>query len=244
MAVSPAERMKNYRKRRKRDGSYNILKAKDRIRKNTARSRLPPRRLAELRTKQNINLRKHRAKIQKKVSLVPRKSSFGSKQMREKAVKQASESLPANKSKQVEIIKAPGRRGKGTVKEDDEKKIYQRRFLLFNLREAYGIFTNENPTIQISRSSIAHLRPPYISVKSSTSHSTCTCIYHENVHLLLKSIYNHIHTLKSLDLRPFIELIVCDDETEACMMMKCDACIDRFDEKVTKQIKNEKKNIA
>ncbi|CAF1209928.1 unnamed protein product [Didymodactylos carnosus] len=244
MAISPAERMKNYRKRRKRDGSHNILKAKDRIRKNMARSRLPSRRLAELRTKQNINLRKHRAKTPKKLSPVPRKSSFGSKQMRGKAVKQALESLPANKSEQVEIIKAPGRRGKVTVKEDGEKKIYQRRFLLFNLREAYGIFTNANPTIQISRSSFAHLRPPYISIRSSTPHSTCTCIYHENVHLLLKSIYNHIHILKSLDLRPFIELIVCDDETEACMMMKCDTCIDRFDEKITKQIKNEKKNIA
>jgi hypothetical protein len=58
------------------------------------------------------------------------------------------------------------------------------RFLEMTGREAYQQFINENPNIDISRSSFYALKPR--EVKWEVPLETCLCIYHENMQLLLK----------------------------------------------------------
>ncbi|CAF3401511.1 unnamed protein product, partial [Rotaria socialis] len=96
----------------------------------------------------------------------------------------------------------------------------------------------EHPSIKISLASFQDLRPPNICYKSSTPHNVCVCYYHENVALLLKSLNEHIHGLKSIDINSFIKLIVCDDARESCMFRECNDCSHHFKRKIEDQIIN------
>ena len=52
-------------------------------------------------------------------------------------------------------------------------------------REAFQKFANENPSIAIGNASFYALKPR--QVKFNSPLDTCLCIYHENMHLLLKA---------------------------------------------------------
>jgi hypothetical protein len=92
----------------------------------------------------------------------------------------------------------PGKRDTVVVKEYGGKKTYQKRILLYNLREIHQMFLQDNPDmqffsfyflvvlrsivysisgVQVSRSLFAQLRPPHITVKSSMPHHVCVCVY-------------------------------------------------------------------
>ncbi|CAF1051732.1 unnamed protein product [Didymodactylos carnosus] len=58
MALSAAEKNKRLREKQKATGQHDSIKKKDRQRKKLAHSNLSPKHLAELRLKQNANLRK------------------------------------------------------------------------------------------------------------------------------------------------------------------------------------------
>ena len=58
------------------------------------------------------------------------------------------------------------------------------RFMEITGREAFQKFINENPSIAIGKSSFYALKPR--QVKYNSPLDTCLCIYHENMHLLLK----------------------------------------------------------
>ena len=58
------------------------------------------------------------------------------------------------------------------------------RFMEITGREAFQKFVNENPSIVIGKSSFYALKPK--QVKYNSPLDTCLCIYHENMHLLLK----------------------------------------------------------
>ena len=48
-------------------------------------------------------------------------------------------------------------------------------------------------------------------------HSSCLGIYHENVRLLLVTLNKYVKTIPT-EFRSFIELIVCDQNSEDCML--------------------------
>ena len=58
------------------------------------------------------------------------------------------------------------------------------RFMEITGREAFQKFANENPSIAIGQASFYPLKPR--QVKYNSPLDTCLCIYHENMHLLLK----------------------------------------------------------
>ncbi|CAF3727963.1 unnamed protein product [Rotaria sordida] len=105
-----------------------------------------------------------------------------------------------------------GKKDTITIKENAIKKL-QERYLLC-LTEMNQMFIEENPETKVGLSSFQDLRPRKVLYKSSTLHHVCVCTYHENIVLLLKSLNEHVHRLKSIDWNSFIKLIVCNDTNE------------------------------
>ncbi|CAF2039332.1 unnamed protein product [Rotaria magnacalcarata] len=138
---------------------------------------------------------------------------------------------------------APGKRDTVTIKENGTKTKLQKRFLLYTLREMYQLFIEENPTIQVSRSSFQGLRPCNVLYKSLTPHNVCVCVYHENILLLLKSLNLHVQGLRSVDLHSFIKILVCEDNNEFCMFNNCSKCVNNFKNKIENKIIDSKSII-
>ena len=55
----------------------------------------------------------------------------------------------------------------------------------------------ENQNINLSRSSFADLRPPFVVPKAALTHRNCLCLYHENVCLLLIFLNTDAHKNRS-----------------------------------------------
>ena len=82
------------------------MRKKDRERKRHTRWKMTPTQLNELRMRQQRNLRKFRSKSKQDAGLPsPDISSFATKQSKAKALKRVVNTLPANKNKQIELIK-------------------------------------------------------------------------------------------------------------------------------------------
>ncbi|CAF3102305.1 unnamed protein product [Rotaria sp. Silwood2] len=122
----------------------------------------------------------------------------------------------------------PGKRDTIVVKEYAGKKTYQKRILLYNLREIHHMFLQDNPGIDVSRSVFAQLRPQHIMVKSSMSHRVCLCLYHQNVSLLIDALSKFINGPACSDLHTFTKILVCDESNEQCMFSNCNYCSNNF----------------
>ncbi|CAF4680326.1 unnamed protein product, partial [Rotaria magnacalcarata] len=62
----------------------------------------------------------------------------------------------------------PGKRDTVVVKDDDGKQVtYQKGILITNLRKTYEFFKDENKSVDLSRSSLADLRPVFVVSKSA-----------------------------------------------------------------------------
>jgi hypothetical protein len=131
---------------------------------------------------------------------------------------------------------ASDKRDYSSVRIDAIKQKLQKRYLFLSLSEAYQLYTDENPNIIISRSSFKDLRPPNVLYISSTPHKVRLCLYHENVSLLLKTLSEYVDGLKTINLQPFVKLLVCDDGDEIRMSTGCDKCNGRFNDKVQQPI--------
>ncbi|CAF5219604.1 unnamed protein product, partial [Rotaria magnacalcarata] len=105
----------------------------------------------------------------------------------------------------------PGKRDTIVVNDNGQKTTYQKRILLYTIREAYELFLAENPGISLGRTVFADVRPKYVVVKSSMAHRVCVCIYHENVNLLLNSLCKHVNGSVCSDLHSFTSALVCDE---------------------------------
>ncbi|CAF1683341.1 unnamed protein product, partial [Rotaria magnacalcarata] len=268
MALSGAERNRRYREKQKTAGLGDILKENDRKRKQLARSKMSSSQLAVLRLRQQYSLRKFRTKSKLDPVCIPTTSSFKTVQSKAKALKIITNVLPKNKSKQCELVKKVAedlnllkiekkydRAGQSLQINHQEKEIllrlkkmapkpnYKSVFLLYTLREMYQLFIEENPTIQVSRSSFQGLRPCNVLYKSLTPHNVCVCVYHENILLLLKSLNLHVQGLRSVDLHSFIKILVCEDNNEFCMFNNCSKCVNNFKNKIENKIIDSKSII-
>ena len=67
------------------------------------------------------------------------------------------------------------------------------------------------------------MRPLEVKLVQDIPHTSCLCIYHENVQLLLVTSNKHVKTIPT-EFRSFIELIVCDQNSEDCMLEVCSKC--------------------
>ena len=116
----------------------------------------------------------------------------------------------------------PGKKDCVTIKKTDgTKEKMQKRLLLLNISEIYSLFKSENPDVKVGISKFTMLRRKWcIPVGSSGSHNVCVCTYHQNVKLML-SAADH-----TLDYKDVMQLVVCDIQSEDCMLLHCDNCPD------------------
>jgi hypothetical protein len=158
----------------------------------------------------------------------------------------------------------PGKRDTVVVKQYGNKTVYQKRILLYNLREVHQLFLQDNPSMQlssphfyivrktmiyfisgidVSRSTFAQLRPKHVMVKSAMSHRVCVCLYHQNVSLLIDALSKHINGSSCSDLQAFTKALVCDDTNEQCMSSECNYCSNNFNLNVEDKVIDETVNI-
>lgn len=77
------------------------------------------------------------------------------------------------------------------VKTGNIKEKLQKRMLLFNMREAYKEFKNQNGQLKIGYTKFVQLKPKNVVVPGSPgTHVSCMCSLHENAKLLLQAV-NH-----------------------------------------------------
>jgi hypothetical protein len=74
------------------------------------------------------------------------------------------------------------------VKDKVTKVELQMRYMLFILREAFGVFQTIHPTYKLGFSKFCDLRPFYVKKLAETPHNVCVCVYHGNTLLLVKVV--------------------------------------------------------
>ncbi|XP_065075407.1 uncharacterized protein LOC135699120 [Ochlerotatus camptorhynchus] len=126
-----------------------------------------------------------------------------------------------------EISRAcPGKRDYVITKSVDGKVYIQRRLVLCNLQEVYAIFKDKYPATKIGFSMFASKRPKHcILAGTSSTHTVCMCVYHQNVKLIFKTLQDR----KSLpvDVKSYHDLffkILCTNPTEQCWLKMCENC--------------------
>ena len=60
-------------------------------------------------------------------------------------------------------------------------------------------------------------------------HRVCVCIYHENVKLLLNSLFKYINGSQCSNLHSFTSVLVCDESNYDCISSNCSKCLNYFD---------------
>ncbi|CAF2040481.1 unnamed protein product [Rotaria magnacalcarata] len=123
----------------------------------------------------------------------------------------------------------PGKRDTIVVNDDGNKTTYQKRILLYTIREAYVLFLTEHAGISLGRTVFAELCPKHVVVTSSMAHRVCVCIYYENVNLLLNILCKHINESQCSNLHSFTSVLVWDESNYDLMSSNCFMCSNYFD---------------
>lgn len=120
----------------------------------------------------------------------------------------------------------PGMRDCVRHKENGEKFTIQRRMIMMNLKEAYGIFKADFSEHKIGFSKFASLRPPECVLATSANgiHVTCVCVYHQNPKLIVDVLKRIGVIEREKSYHDLIELILCTKPTDQCRMNDCKEC--------------------
>ncbi|CAF4304875.1 unnamed protein product [Rotaria socialis] len=260
MALTAAERAKNYRDRLKqKTKKYIDFKRKDCERKARKRTSMNINEKEVFLNNHRITQRRHRQKLKAKDENTVQPNSSYSKYTLAKAVKKVLRVLPNDQNKQRQVVKRVGQdlglfqkpKSQHTQANLSESVIKKRKWnscqisktiLLFNIREVHELFIQEHPGISISRSSFAKIRPKYILPKYTLAHRICVCVVHENVSLLLEVLSKEVRGLKD-NLNEFLCKMVCDESEESCMMSSCDTCGNNFKQQIINKIIDKKKVV-
>lgn len=121
---------------------------------------------------------------------------------------------------------APGIRDVKSVKDTKTGKriLCQKRYMTMTVREAYYLFTNDNPDVNIKIAKFYELRPPYVLLTSEMPHNVCVCKYHANFNYLVGSIAKKIPDFPVTGSN-LLEKSCCDVKSEQCMLGHCSKCI-------------------
>lgn len=122
----------------------------------------------------------------------------------------------------------PGIREYKRYKSNGEYDSLQRRLILMNLKEAFEVFKSDNPGCIIGFSKFASLRPKECVLANSTHgiHTTCVCVYHQNVKLIFDSMKNQFN-LREFNIenyRDLMDLLLCKEISDECRLNQCLKC--------------------
>ena len=124
----------------------------------------------------------------------------------------------------------PGKKDCISIRVNGEKKLLQKRLILFSLREAYALFKTSGANFTVSFSKFCTLRPRYVILPGAPgTHCTCVCTYHQNVSLMLEnsglSTSNIFETANgSICYKHFLAETMCNPPREQCWLNKCEEC--------------------
>lgn len=98
----------------------------------------------------------------------------------------------------------------------------QKRYLCDTMLNLHKKFQTEN-TLKIRFSSFCRLRPFWITVRKISERDTCLCVVRENMQLMFDKL-KYLNIISDLNLRELCKTIVCDINSETCMLRKCTTC--------------------
>ncbi|PZC79665.1 hypothetical protein B5X24_HaOG216064 [Helicoverpa armigera] len=98
----------------------------------------------------------------------------------------------------------------------------QKRYLFDTMLNLHKKFLTEN-TVKISFASFCRLRPFWITVRKISERDTCLCAVHENMQLMFDKL-KYLNIISYLNLRELCKNIVCDINSEICILRKCSTC--------------------
>ena len=105
-----------------------------------------------------------------------------------------------------------------TIKDQNtkEKTVLPKHFLLRRIDEVFIEFKEKFPGLKIGRSSFYNLRPVNVTIPNEKDISSCLCLYHSNMNLILQPL-NMSHN-------DALSLVVCDPTSRTCMNLECNEC--------------------
>lgn len=118
------------------------------------------------------------------------------------------------------VYTCPGANDFIVVWENGIKKKCQKHYLTLYLREAFCIFKEFFPNIEIGFSNFCSLRPKNVLLMKDTPSDQCKCLTHENFMFKLKG-------LKQNYCNDWWTMILCDPSLDSkCWKNECDTCSD------------------
>ena len=111
----------------------------------------------------------------------------------------------------------PGRKDYVSVSKGVVNKNFVTCESLLNLQELYTAFKEKHPNVNIGFSKFSALN---VLTGSKMTHSVCVCSAHQNVVLLVDAMDWDL-TYKDL-----IKKIVCNPESNKCLIHRCESCPD------------------
>ncbi|XP_055841543.1 uncharacterized protein LOC129908803 isoform X1 [Episyrphus balteatus] len=116
------------------------------------------------------------------------------------------------------VYTCPGENDVVVYWEDGIKKKSQKHYLIVYLREAFSIFKEFHPDIEIQFSKFCSLRPKNVFLMKDTPSEHCKCVIHENFILKLKA-------LKIGYSNDWWGKVLCDPQMDSkCWNNECDDC--------------------
>lgn len=124
----------------------------------------------------------------------------------------------------------PGMNSKVTVRENRKKTVKQKKLLLLNLEALHRQFLDKNPSLSISRSKFAELRPKNcVFVGAPGTENVCVCEKHQNFTLLCQPLLSSMKSAQ-LDSTNFssvdhmLSQILCNPPSPKCYARECSVC--------------------
>lgn len=115
----------------------------------------------------------------------------------------------------------PGKRDTVTLKKNKKQK----RYLNYSLKDLYKKFSSSHPGLKISYALFCKLRPFYVLIPKLASRSTCLCITHANMALIITKLYN-LKIIREKTAQEVLRTLTCDkqESKEKCLVGICKDC--------------------
>lgn len=112
-----------------------------------------------------------------------------------------------------------------SVFKNNQKQKLSVKHLLYSVKEIYGMFREEFPSVKISLSKFFGLKPINVLSFAKIPHNICVCQLHENIRCCLKSlikidaVFADLFTDSSMH-----KNFVCEISSEQCFTNNCNVC--------------------
>ena len=123
----------------------------------------------------------------------------------------------------------PGKKDCLSILRDGNKTLFQKRLVLGNLKEIYQTFKSQHPSMKISFSKFAMLRPKEcVLAGASGTHSVCVCTIHNNVKLMMNgSMMASVTANEEVPVSHYghaLAKMMCNPSLPKCHLGECPCC--------------------